>query len=92
MSERLYHEISTRLVICPVSSTRKPWPFNVPLPDSMRTRGVVLVDQVRAIHRASRVFQTIEKAPEPLLAEVRRVLAGVLGLEVPAEAPDPGPT
>ncbi len=50
------------------------------------------MDQVRAIHRASRVFQTIEKAPEPLLAEVRRVLAGVLGLEVPAEAPDPGPT
>lgn len=81
LSDALYHDVSTRAVVCPISKTSRPWPFNVPLHGGMRTEGAVLVDQVRTIHRQTRLFQVIEKAPPALLAEVRDVLAALLGIE-----------
>jgi mRNA interferase MazF len=50
------------------------------LPEGLRTRGVVLVDQVRTIDRAARLFRIIERAPTDFLAEVMIVLISLLGL------------
>jgi mRNA interferase MazF len=45
----------------------------------MLTSGVVLVDQIRTIHRFSRLFDIIESAPPEVIAEVRGRLAALLG-------------
>ncbi|MBI5130162.1 MAG: type II toxin-antitoxin system PemK/MazF family toxin [Rhodopseudomonas palustris] len=81
LTSRRYNELSGRAVICPITSSAGEWPFNVPLPEGLRTHGVVLVDQVRAVDRASRVFRKIESAPAQLMSDVRAMLAVVLGIE-----------
>jgi mRNA interferase MazF len=80
LSDRTYHERSTRAVVCPITGTARDWPFDVPLPQGLKTVGFVLVDQIRTLHRASRFKEYIEPAPDPLLAEVRGRLRALLGL------------
>src|SRR5579885_2231981 len=38
LSDRTYHELSRRAVVCPISTRARPWAFNVPLPSGMITR------------------------------------------------------
>lgn len=84
MTARDYNDLSGRAVICPISSSAGDWPFNVPLPEGLKTRGTVLVDQVRAVHGSSRLFRKIESAPTQLMTDVRAMLAVILGIEVAA--------
>lgn len=81
LSDSEYHEICGRAVICPISSTERPWPFNVPLPEGLATTGVVLIDQIRTIDRAERMFDFIEHVPEEVLSKVRDRVAALLGFD-----------
>lgn len=81
LSDLIYHEVSRRAVICPISNSQRPWPFNVLLPRGLVTTGAVLVDQVRTIDRSERLFDIIERAPEEVLAEVRARIAALLGFD-----------
>ena len=76
-----YHQRSRRAIVCPITSNQAAWPFNVVLPAGMRTRGAVLVDQVRSIERSERMFDIIERAPNEVLVAVQKRLAGLLGFE-----------
>jgi mRNA interferase MazF len=89
VSDLIYHEASKRAVICPISRSDRPWPFNVPLPPSMKTRGAVLVDQIRTIERAERMFDIIERAPIELMSDVRGKLAALLGFDVVSSLREP---
>src|SRR2546429_9136828 len=82
-----YHRRSRRSIVCPISSTERPWAFNVKLPAGLKTQGAVLVDQVRVIERAERMFDIIERAPADVLVEVRGKLAAVLGIDLVAISP-----
>jgi mRNA interferase MazF len=84
-----YHQRSGRAIVCPITSSEGPWPFNVILPSGLKTYGAVLVDQVRAIDRAGRMFGVIERVPAELLAEVRGRLAVLLGFDVVSSAAGP---
>jgi mRNA interferase MazF len=84
-----YHRRSPRAVVCPITSKERPWTFNVPLPPGLKTRGAVLVDQIRTIDRALRVFEVIERAPTELLSEVRGRLAALLQFDVISPSVDP---
>ena len=82
LSSRSYHEESWRAVVCPITSKERPWPFNVPLPSGLKTSGVVLVDQVRAIDRSQRRFDIIEQAPDSVVDQVRGRLAALMGIDI----------
>lgn len=75
-----YHQASQRAVICPITSRSREWPFSIPLPEGLKTVGLVLVDQIRAIHRKSRLFDVIERVPMETLAEVQARLASLVGI------------
>lgn len=77
-----YHRRSPRALVCPISSRAGPWAFNVPLPAGLKVEGMVLVDQVRMIHRAERLFDLIEAAPPETTAQVRGLLASLIGLKL----------
>ena len=81
LSPRAYNERSSRIVVCPVTSNTKSWPFKVLLPTGLRTRGAVLVDQIRALHQASRIFGLIESAPNTVLSEVQDKLISLLHID-----------
>ncbi|MDB5618871.1 type II toxin-antitoxin system PemK/MazF family toxin [Tardiphaga sp.] len=76
-----FHETSRRAIICPITSKFRDWPTNVALPHGLTTVGMILVDQVRSIDRAERMFDTIEKAPVAVVDEVRNRLAALLGID-----------
>jgi mRNA interferase MazF len=75
-----YNRLYERSVVCPVTRNVTPWPTKVLLPEGMRTRGAVLADQPRTVHRASRGFRFIEKAPPQVLADVRAIVGELLGI------------
>ncbi len=86
ISERIYHEISQRTLVCPITTRARPWPFNVALPDGLGVAGVILVDQARMVHRPSRFFDPICTVPKPILQQVRGVIASLAGIAmVPRE-------
>jgi mRNA interferase MazF len=82
LTPRNYHQQSRRAVVCPITSNFRAWPSNVSLPEGLKTKGVVLVDQVRAIDRTERMFGTIETVPADVIAEVRAKLAALLGIDL----------
>ncbi len=82
VSMNLYNEVSRRVIVCPISSRLRDWPYNVTLPDGIQTKGAVLVDQLRTLDHAARVFDVIERAPASVLAEVQGRLATILGIPV----------
>lgn len=65
-----YNQISNLILICPITSRKKGWPFEVDLLPGMQIYGVVLVDQIRAIDFRARRASFIEKAPASLVEEI----------------------
>ncbi|MDB9526904.1 type II toxin-antitoxin system PemK/MazF family toxin [Oscillatoria sp. CS-180] len=70
ISPLIYNRISKLMLVCPVVSSQKGWPFEVPLPESMETYGVVLVDQLRTVDREARKVAFVESATPELMMEV----------------------
>lgn len=79
LTPQVYHQRSTRALVCPITSNVRPWPFKIMLPEGLKTTGAVLVDQLRAIDRSVRLFTIIERAPREVLLETLRLLAALLG-------------
>lgn len=77
-----FHQKTPRAVICPITSKLRDWPTNVVLPQGLKTAGMILVDQVRSIDRAKRMFGMIEQAPVQVVHNVRIKLAALLGIDV----------
>ena len=75
-----FNERYARSIICPITGNMTAWPTKVLLPAGMKTRGAVLADQPRTVHRAERGFRFIERAPDEVLANVRAIVGALLGI------------
>lgn len=75
-----FHEQDERSIVCPITRNLSPWPTKVLLPEGMRTRGAVLCDQIRNVHREGRGVRFIEHAPDEVLADVRAIVGSLLGI------------
>jgi mRNA interferase MazF len=82
LSGRAYHDVSPRAVVCPITKTGREWPFDVAIPPEYKTRGFVLIDQVRTIDRPQRMFRVVEAVAPDFLADIRERLAAFLELEI----------
>ncbi|WP_088243453.1 type II toxin-antitoxin system PemK/MazF family toxin [Calothrix rhizosoleniae] len=70
ISPLAYNNISQLVLLCPITSKKKGWPFEVELPAQMQIQGVILVDQVRAVDCSARGASFVENAPVELIDEV----------------------
>ena len=65
-------------LMCPITSQRKGYPFEVVLPAGMRVQGVVLADQVKSldwrIRRAERVDSVPPAVLDDAVAKIRVLL------------------
>jgi mRNA interferase MazF len=75
-----YHALDPRSIVCPITRNVTAWPTKVMLPSSMKTKGAVLVDQMRTVYRPGRGFRFIERAPDQVLADVRLIIGALLGI------------
>ncbi len=76
-----YNAHSARTVVCPITGNVAPWPTKIVLPSSMKTKGAVLSDQPRSVHRETRGFRFIEAAPPEVRLAVLAILRELLGME-----------
>ena len=61
-------------IVCPVTNTRRDFPFHVPVPAGSRLTGFIMVEQVKSLDFRARGARRIEPAPDDLLAEVLSIL------------------
>lgn len=70
ISPSAYNQISNLILICPITSKRKGWRFEVVLPNNMKTFGVVLSDQIKTVDCSKREAIFIESSSIKLIDEV----------------------
>ena len=75
-----YHAKTTYMIICPVTSNMMPYPFKVALPEGLPVSGAVLVDQVKSVDRHARGCKIVGSLPDAVMADIRGLLASLLGL------------
>jgi mRNA interferase MazF len=83
LTSHSYNSVSSTLLVCPITTKRRDWPFEVRLPDGGWPSGVVLVDQVRVVDPNIRPFRRAGRVENDILSDVRAKLASLLGIPVP---------
>ncbi len=74
VSNDLFNKSTGLCIVCPVTNTRRDFPFHVPVPDGLRVTGVIMVEQVKSLDFGSRGVKRIGPAPEAVLDEVLSIL------------------
>lgn len=80
LSPKSYNRLSKLVVVCPITTEPKGYSFEVPLPQGMKTSGVVLSDHVKSFDWKGRKAEFYEKAPSSLLSDVLAKLDALLFL------------
>ena len=80
LSPREYHQRTSFVVVCPITSTIKGYPFEVVLPDGLPISGAVLADQVKNIDRHARRIEFAGKVPDGVVQDVQARIGPLLGL------------
>ena len=65
-------------IVCPVTRTRRGYPFHVSLPEGHGVTGVVMVEHVKSIDFRSRKVTRIGRAPVQVLEEALSLLDACL--------------
>jgi mRNA interferase MazF len=70
MSYKLYNESTGLLIVCPITSKIKGYPFEVEI--HTKIKGTILVDHLRNIDFNSRKIKFVCKAPDFVVARVKQ--------------------
>ena len=73
ISNDLFNRHTGLCITCPVTNTRRDYPFHVAIPAESVT-GFIMVEQVKSIDFRSRKAKRIGKAPPEILQEVLSIL------------------
>ena len=79
LTDRKYNRASGLVIVCPLTSKRKPYPFALPVTVD-EVEGAVLVDQLKSMDWAGRSAAFHSRAAPALVSKVRQYLAVLLGL------------
>lgn len=74
ISNDLFNRHTGMCIVCPITSTRRDFPFHVAVPEGQRVTGFVMVEQVKSLDFRARGLKRIGRAPEPVLDEVLSIL------------------
>jgi mRNA interferase MazF len=69
LSNDLFNEATGLCLACPITNTRRDYPFHVPLPEGHEVTGFVMVEQVKSIDFRARRARRIGAAPAQVLEE-----------------------
>ena len=74
VSNDLFNEHTGLCIVCPITNTRRDYPFHVSIPDGESVTGVVMVEQVKSLDFEARGMREIGSASASVLDEVLSVL------------------
>lgn len=78
VSNDLFNKHTGMCIVCPITHTRRDYPFHVEIPEDQDVIGVIMVEQVKAIDFRSRKARRIGTAPQPVLDEALSILDACL--------------
>jgi mRNA interferase MazF len=79
LTDQGYNRASGLVVVCPITSRRKPYPFALPTVVD-QVEGAILVDHLKSMDWSARNAALHSKADPALLAKVRAYIAVLLGI------------
>lgn len=74
VSNDLFNRHTGLCIACPITKTRRDYPFHVSIPDGQAVTGFVMVEQVKSIDFRSRRAKRIGRAPAQVLEEALSIL------------------
>jgi mRNA interferase MazF len=78
LSPAAYNEKVGLAILCPITSQKKGYPFEVTIPEGFEVGGVVLADQVKSLDWRARQAELACKLPARTVAEVLQKLSTLL--------------
>ena len=74
VSKDLFNRATGMAMVCPVTNTRRDYPFHVPVGEESTLTGYIMVEQVKSIDFQARKISLITQATKPTLNEVLSIL------------------
>ncbi|NIA19966.1 MAG: mRNA-degrading endonuclease [Xanthomonadaceae bacterium] len=74
VSKDIFNRNTGMAIVCPVTNTKRDYPFHVPIPKSSKLTGFIMVDQVKSVDFLSHRAKRIESGKDELLSEVLSLL------------------
>lgn len=74
VSNDLFNKHTGLCIACPITNTRRDYPFHVSIPEDQVITGFIMVEQVKSIDFRSRRAKRIGRAPAQVLEEVLSIL------------------
>ncbi len=74
VSNDLFNEHTGLCLVCPITNTRRDYPFHVCIPESENVTGFIMVEQIKSIDFRSRRANRIGKASPQVLQEALSLL------------------
>ena len=74
VSNHLFNRHTGLCIACPITNTRRDYPFHVAIPASEGVTGFIMVEQVKSIDFRSRKARRLGKASAEILEEVLSIL------------------
>ncbi len=79
LTDARYNRASGLMVVCPLTSVRKPYPFALPVTVN-KVEGAILVDQFKSLDWSGRNARFHSKASPQMVSRVRQYVAVLLGI------------
>jgi len=79
VTDHAYNQASGLVLVCPLTSRRKPYPFALPVTVD-KIEGAVLLDHLKSLDWSARRAAFHSKADPTLLSQVRAYLGVLLGI------------
>jgi mRNA interferase MazF len=73
-----YNRKTSLALFMPITNKQKGYPFEVVLPEELKTQGVVLADQLKCLDWKDRSIEFVEVAPESLIEAVQAKIEPLL--------------
>ncbi len=80
ISPEAFNTVTPFALLCPITNTIRGNPFEVELPDSLQTTGVILVHHIKSLDVRSRkkYIKVIEEVPDETMEEVLDILSTIV--------------
>jgi len=79
ISQTYYNKRVNMCVVLPITHSKKGYPFEIELPSSLKTDGVILSDSINTIDIRVRSFKIVERVPSPILNKCRKNVSKLIG-------------
>lgn len=79
ISNKTFNEATGFCVVCPITNTSRGYPFHVPVTDTPKISGVIMVDQVKSLDYIHRKASLIAKVHPAILEEVMAIYLAIIG-------------